>query len=86
MQIQKKIQVELERLGLASTDSDYGQGGGIDVDFSHKEPGQVKINDSQEQIILDSEKTLAALKKLEEGATPEDFWFIIEKLQIFQAG
>lgn len=83
MTIAQQIQRELERIGLASTEADYGQGGGIDVDadFEGRE-NEVKIDDSQEQTVFKAREILTALRQLPEGAKPDTFWTAVKGLEV----
>ena len=79
----EQIQNQLERIGLASTKSDYGQGGGLDVDTDFEgEENEVKIDDSQEQTVFKADETLNALRNLPEGATVEEFWGAVKGLEV----
>jgi hypothetical protein len=73
------IQAELRRLGLASTEADYGQGGRLDVDFTYSgNPGYVKIDDSQEQTVFAAQELLTRLQGLAE-ADVWDFWRVAQE-------
>jgi hypothetical protein len=74
--IQQEIQRHLHRLGLASTEGDYGQGGGLDIDFSYDGGSTyIKITDSQEQTVFNVFRLLEKLQTLSQ-ATFEDFWAV----------
>lgn len=79
--VQQEIQTQLERLGLASTESDYGQGGGLDVDFDFESSDNVKICDSQECTVFDAFQLLPALEALE-AADWDQFWEIANPLMV----
>jgi hypothetical protein len=72
--IQQDIQTELERLQLASTDNDIGQGGGLDVDFDWEgDSDQVCLTDSQEATVFNAFALYAALEHLD-SIDWDGFW------------
>ena len=73
--IQQAIQEQLQRIGLASTENNIGNGGGLDVDFDYDENSDyVKIDDSQKQTIFDAFALLPALEALPVGSDWDAFW------------
>lgn len=75
LSIQQEIQKQLERIGLASTENNIGNGGGYDVDFDYADDSDlVKIDDSQEQTLFRAFDLLPRLEALPAGASVEDFW------------
>lgn len=77
--IQQEIQAQMERLNLASTDNNYGTGGGIDVDFDFDSSDEVKVCDSQVCETYDAFKLFEVLEKAE-IMDSEDFWNAAESL------
>ena len=79
LSIQQEVQAQLERLGLASTENDYGMGGGIDVDFDFDSSDEVKVCDSQECDTYDAFKLFEVLA-IAETMDAEEFWQAAESL------